>query len=71
MVQPEQIILLRQLAGTGMPQVIKLSGQLRIDAQLTPLFKQLLNVGSDIARKTTLSQRGRQPAGEKEIFLCR
>ena len=51
MVQPEQIILLRQLAGTGMPQVIQLTGQLRIDAQLTALFKQPLNVGSDIARK--------------------
>ncbi len=69
--QPEKVVLLRQFAGAGSPEVVQLAGQLRADAQLASLFKQPLEVRCDIARKTSLLQRSRQPSGEKEIFLCR
>ena len=69
--QPEQIVLFSQLAGAGAPEVIQLAGQLRADAQLTPLFQKLLDIGGNITRKPALLQRSRKPSGEKEVFLCR
>lgn len=69
--QPEQFVLLRQLAGAGTPEVVQLADQLRADAQLMALFQQPLDVRRNIVRKAPLLHRGGQPAGEKEVFLCR
>ncbi|NNI12927.1 hypothetical protein C2772_10890 [Pasteurella multocida] len=69
--QPEQVILRRQLPGAGTPEVVQLTGQFSIDAQLSALFQKPLDVRGHVTRKTTLLQCCRQPAGEKEIFLYR
>ncbi|ALR08463.2 hypothetical protein XFFB_03530 [Xylella fastidiosa] len=65
----EQVVLLRERADAGTPEVIQLAGQLRADAQLASLFEKPLNIRGNIMRKTPLLQRGSQPAGEKEVFL--
>lgn len=36
--QPEQVILLRQFAGAGTPELVQLAGQLCNDTQLASLF---------------------------------
>ncbi|CAD6024542.1 Uncharacterised protein (plasmid) [Escherichia coli] len=69
--QPEQVILFRQLTGEGTPKVIELTGQLCANTQMAALLQHPLDIWSDIARETSLLQRGCQPAGQKEIFLCR
>jgi len=69
--QPEQIVLFRLLASAGTPEVIKFTGQLRADTQLAALFQQPLDVRIYLPCEAPLLQRGRQPAGDKEIFLCR
>ena len=63
--QPEQVILRRQLPGAGTPEVVQLTGQFSIDAQLSALFQKPLDVGGNITRKAALLQRRRQPPGEK------
>ena len=55
--QPEQIVLLRQLAGAETPEVIQLAGQLRADAQQAPLLQKPFNIGCNIARKSVLLRK--------------
>lgn len=46
--QPEQIVLFRQLAGAGTPEVIQFTGQLRTDTQLAPLLQKLKMAIGDV-----------------------
>nr|URZ91888.1 hypothetical protein [Klebsiella pneumoniae] len=67
--QPEQVVLFRQLAGAGAPEVIHFFGQSGLDAMPSPLSQQPADVLRDLPRKTPLLQGRGQPAGEKEVCL--